>query len=192
MDLKTKWEIIAKREQATYEFEGRYDGYYPVDRTLKHICEDVENWINNPALKTYFEPIINDNINEEFYEELQKPISERNWPVRYDNRGAYPKRDITYLRHQIGADYYVYVHDEVEGTYGIMKEVAIDGESTLTLLPTIKQFNEELEVGKFYIVTFEKEINFGRGKKYCYDIKEITEEEYLRDALYARLRHFSW
>ena len=193
MDLKTKCYILARREQATDDFcNGKYDAHYPVDRTLKTICEDVENWINEPALKTYFEPIIEERGNWDFYEECQKPISERNWTVSYDNRGAYPKRDITYLRHQIGADYYVYVHNEVEGAYGVMKEVAIDGTSNLTLLPTIKQFTEELEVGKFYIVTFEKEINFGRGKKYCYDIKEITEEEYCRDAIFARMRHFSW
>lgn len=190
MDLRTKCKIIAKQQQARIEYGDKE--YYPVDNTLKKICDDVEEWIIEPVAKAYFEKLINKNFNDEFYEELQKPISEREWTVCYDNRGAYPKRDITYLRHQIGADYYIYVYGEVEGTYGIMKEVAIDGTSNLTLLPTIKQFNEELEVGKFYIVTFEKEINFGRGKKYCYDIKEITEEEYLADALFARLRHFSW
>lgn len=194
IDLKTKCEIIAKEQQATLEFmNGETNGYYPVDLTLRNICKDYENWKDEPVLKAYFEAIIEEKGNWEFYEEQQKPIAERKWTVSYDNRGAYPRRDITYLRGQIGADYYVYVYGEVEGDYGIQKEVAIDGTSNLTLLPTIKQFNDELEVGKFYIVTFEKEVTFGNNrKKYCYDIKEITEDEYLRDALFARLRHFCW
>ena len=100
MDLRTKCNILARREQATFEFEnGRTDGYYPVDLTLKQICEDVDTWINEPALKAYFEPIIEEKGNWEFYEEQQKPISERNFTIGYDNRGAYPRRDITYLRH---------------------------------------------------------------------------------------------
>ena len=42
MDLKTKCYILARREQATDDFcNGKYDAHYPVDRTLKTICEDV-------------------------------------------------------------------------------------------------------------------------------------------------------
>ena len=120
-------------------------------------------------------------------------MNKRQWSVSYDNRGSQPKRDIIYLRGQIGADYYVYVYDKTNGAYGTQFEVAVEGGSTLYLLPTIKQFTEELKVNKCFIITFEKVIEFGNNrKKYCYNIKEITEEEYLDGVIEARLRHFAW
>lgn len=192
MDLKTKCDIIVKREVGRMDFDPSGE-YYPSDLTLKEICKDYENWKNEPVLLNYFEPLINSKINIEHYEEMTKPLSERNWVVSYDNRGAYPKRDIIYLRGQIGADYYVYVHDEYEGTYGKQFEVAVNGKSVLYLLPTIKQFSDELEVGKCFIIHYEKEITFGGNrKKYCYKITEISEQEYLNGVIDADLKTFGY
>lgn len=192
MDLKTKCHIIATREKEVMKIDVEQD-FYQYDKTLKNICEDVDNWINKPTLRNYLEPIVNNNINVEFWEHLTEPLNTRQWKIAYDNRGAEPRRDIIYLRGQIGADYYVYVHDQVNGAYGTQFEVAIDGGNTLSLLPTIKQFTDELKVGKCFIVTFEKVIEFGNNrKKYCYDIQEISEQEYLDGVVEARLRHFAW
>ena len=191
MDLKTKCHIIATRENETMKIDSEQK-FWSYDKTLKDICQDVENWINEPILKNYFEPIINENINESFYESLTQQLSDREWTISYDNRGTYPKRDIIYLRSQVNADYYIYVHDKINGKYGVQFEVAVDGGNNLYLLPTLQQFTNELQVGKCFIITFKKTINLGKYKKYCYDIVEISEQEYLDGVIEARLRHFSW
>lgn len=190
MDLKTKCKILIKRENAI-EREDPDGTFWHTDRTLRRICQDVDQWIDNPAMVDYFTGIIDDNFNEEFYEGLIKPLSERKWTVALDNRGRVTCRNIVYLRGQLDNDYYVYVHDKVDGAYGIQYEVAINGSSELNLLPTIKQFTEELEVGKCFIVHFKDVIEFGNGrKKYCYDITEITEKEYLDGVIDAHINTF--
>ena len=192
MDLKRKCEIIEMREKYTFDFDPQQN-YWQADRTLMNICKDVDNWIDNPALVEYFTPIINDNIDVETYENMTKPLSERDWVICYDNRGSCPKRDIIYLRGQLGADYYVYVHGECEGAYGVQFEVAINGGNDLHLLPTIKQFTDELEVGKCFIIHYEKEIKFGGNRrKFCYEITEISEQEYLDGVIEADLKTFCY
>ena len=191
MDLGKKCEIIVAREKGRINWGD--EEYYPADRTILSICEDYDNWKDNDTLKNYFKPLIDELVDDEFWEELLRPLNERNWTVRWDNRGATPRRDIVFLRGQIGADYLVYVHGEIEGAYGKQFEVAINGESSLSLLPTIKQFTDELEVGKCFIVHYEKQITFGGNrKKYCYKITEITEDEYLNGVIDARANTFAY
>lgn len=190
MDLKTKCKILVKKENAT-EREDPDGTFWHTDRTLRRICQDVDQWIDNPAMVDYFTGIIDDNFNEEFYEGLIKPLSERKWVIGIDNRGRVPHRNILYLRGQLHNDYYVYVHGAKEGAYGVQFEVAVNGSSELNLLPTLKQFTEELEVGKCFIVHYKDMIRFGNGrKKYCYDITEISEKEYLDGVIDAYLNTF--
>ena len=166
MNLQKKIEIILKKQHVyhTAPYYNSYNAVSPYDATLETICKKADEWIGTEAEKI-LAPIIDKNVNEEFYEGLTKPLSERRWVIPYDNRGAYPKRDMIYLRGQVGADYYVYVHDEFEGTYGTQFEIALNGGNDLYLLPTIKQFTDELKVGKCFIIHFKKVIEFGNNRK---------------------------
>ena len=194
MNLKTKIEIILKKQHAYhtapyYNFENAVS---PYDATLETICKKADEWIGTEAEKI-LAPIINENVDEDFYKGLTKPLSERNWTICWDNRGTAPRRDIIYLRGQIGADYYVYVKDCFDGAYGKQFEVAINGGNSLHLLPTIKQFTDELKVGKCFIIHFDKVVEFGNGrKKYCYTITEISEQEYLDGVIDAHINTFAY
>ena len=192
--LTEKIEIILKKQHLyhTAPYYNSRNAVSPYDPTLETICKKADEWIGTDA-ERILAPIIDANVDDEFYAGLTKPLSERNWVIPYDNRGAVPRRDIIYLRGQIGADYYVYVHDCLEGHYGAQFEVAVNGGNSLYLLPSIKQFTDELEVGKCFIIHYEKEVEFGNGrKKYCYKITEITEEEYLGGVIDAHINTFGY
>ena len=194
MDIRKKAEIVIKHQKMC-ERESYYlnDYEFHTDNTLIKICETVDEWINKTELADFLSSLIDDALDFDFYESLTEPLSVRKWAVSYDNRGAVEKRDIIYLRGQKDNPYYVYVHDCVQGTYGRQFEVAVNGGSTLYLLPTIKQFTDELEVGKCFIVTLRKEVSFGNNrKKYVYDIEEISEEQYLDGVIDARINTFAY
>lgn len=194
MNLQRKIEIILKQQHAyhTAPYYNSDNAASPYDATLEKICKRADEWVGTDS-EEFLTSIIDENVNEEYYEGLTKPLSERNWVIPYDNRGSTPKRDMIYLRGQIGADYYVYVKDCFDGAYGAQFEVAINGGNDLYLLPTIKQFTEELEVGKCFIIHFDKVIEFGNNrKKYCYTITEITEQEYLDGVMDAHINTFAY
>ena len=194
MDIRKKAEILIKHQKAV-EKETMYlpDGGFHIDETLIKICETVDDWIDKGEVAEFLSSLIDDALDFDYYESLTKPLSVRDWVVSYDNRGAVQKRDIIYLRGQLHNPYYVYVHNCVQGTYGRQFEVAVNGDSVLYLLPTIKQFTDELEVGKCFIVTLRDKVSFGRNKtKYIYDIEEISEEQYLDGVIGARINTFSY
>lgn len=194
MNLQNKIEIILKKQHVyhTAPYYNTQNAVSPYDATLETICKKADEWIGTEC-EDLLASIINENVNEKFYEGLTKPLSERKWKIPYDNRGAAPKRDMIYLRGQIGADYYIYVKNCFDGAYGAQFEVAVNGGDNLYLLPTIKQFTDELEVGKCFIVHFEKVVEFGNNrKKYCYVITEISEQEYLDNAIDAQINTFAY
>lgn len=91
------------------------------------------------------------------------------------------EHEIMYLR-CVDASYYVYVIEEIEGRYGPQLLVVVDGMNTIYALPTIKAFSR-LSINCFYKITYLGEILFDNGySKHEYDIKQISEEIYLRDA----------
>lgn len=90
--------------------------------------------------------------------------------------------EIMYLR-CLGASYYLYVVEKTQGQYGPQLLVVVDGMTTIYALPTIKAFNTRLRVGNFYFITYQGETLFDNGHtRHEYDIRQISEEEYLMNA----------
>ena len=71
----------------------------------------------------------------------------------------------------------VWVDSEQDGLYGIQKVVSVDDSSSLTALPTLKDLNQ-LEIGKYYKLTYKGLVDLGGYCKKVIDVEEIDCKTY--------------
>ena len=158
------------------------------------IILDYESWVGTGA-EDYLSGVVFDMFGHKgerhFYktiENMLKPISERKFFECRSTDGGVPfYANIGYK------DVFIYVYDEFEGRYGKQFRIACNCEDSLYHTYSRKQINETLEVGKFYRICLEEVRSFGNGyKKYCYDIEEIDEEEYIKRGIFTRSHLTGW
>lgn len=152
------------------------------------IVRDYPNWVGTGA-EEYLTNVVYDTFGKKgsraFYKSLEnylKPVSERKFHKQCMNDYA----NTPFIEDFGYSAKYVYVVEETEGKYGKQFWVATNCENGLSLTKTQKQLNESLEVGHFYKIQLDDVVYFGNNrKKFVYDIKEITETEWIQKGMLA-------
>ena len=71
----------------------------------------------------------------------------------------------------------VWIDSEQDGLYGVQKVVSVDDSCSLTALPTLKDLNQ-LEVGKYYKLTYKGLVDLGGYCKKMINVEEIDCKTY--------------
>lgn len=177
------------------ELEERIKYGYPIDHVLYKIVCNYKEWIGTSHTVEFAKMIYDygGKENEQhFYKSLKEmllPVKEReffeDWTI--DGYGNYwpTWSDLSLMRDT----YYIYVHHSDETEYGTIHWVSENCRRALTYVPTRKTLTPKLKVGKFYEVTFIKEVFWGeringrQPRKYFYHVKEIDEDTFIQKGI---------
>ena len=154
---------------------------------LAKICRDYYEWAGTDA-EPLFVKYIYDTFGAEGKESFKKsienflkPVSERKFfkSIRNDfNKNPF------YNNFENGSWQYVYIAEEVQGSYGKQFWTASNCEDGLELTYTRKAFND-FQVGHFYKIRLNDVINNGHFKKYDYEIEEIDEKTWIEKGIFS-------
>lgn len=117
------------------------------------------------------------------FRDLTCPVTLRNWTASYNPSTTYHPTETPMDATELydGRIHYIYIHSKNQARYGESYWISVDCSNSLGSLPVIKDFkNYKFQIGKFYKIQCTDTIYFGGNKKkYCMEIEESTEEEFM-------------
>ena len=145
---------------------------------------------------TFVEEVFKGGSKMEYVQKLITPVSDKEFTFQYNRPTEYfpSQTPMDSVAIKDGNPHWIYIHSECQGRYGETYWISDNCSSSLNSLPTLKVFKEfDFEVGHFYKITCTDEIHWGNGRrKYLFEIKECTEEEYMRKGFISDADDRGW